>query len=121
MKISSCLVAALITSLSLCAAQAAPPKPKPGPAVTTQQVAKIQIGQTEEDVIKTLGNPRSTPKWRNGTHSLVYGVVDRSSKPTLYVDIDNSTGKVIRSAVMPESETGSESGGDSGGDSGGAS
>lgn len=119
MKRSSCLVAALITSLSLCAAQAAPPKPKPGPPVTTRQVEKIQIGQTQDDVIKALGNPRATPKWRNGTHSLVYAVTERTGKQTLYVDIDNSTNKVIRTVVMPE--TSADGGGsDGGGGDGGA-
>lgn len=118
MKMSAFLIAALITSLSLCAAQAAPPKPKPGPAVTTQQIAKIQINQTEDEVISILGNPSASQKWRNGTHSLVYRVVDRTSKPLLYVDIDNKTNKVIRTVIMPESETG---GGSSSDDSGGPS
>ena len=106
---STSLIAALITSLSLCAAHAAPPKPKPGPAVTTTQIDKIQVGQTQEEIITLLGNPRSMPKWRNGTHSLVYAVSDRTGKQTLYVDIENSTNKVIRSVVMPESSADSSS------------
>ncbi|MEN3110766.1 hypothetical protein ACFONG_02800 [Uliginosibacterium paludis] len=38
------------------------------------QINAIERGASQTEVVQSLGQPRDTPSWLNGTHSLVYEV-----------------------------------------------
>ena len=115
MKKTVSLIAALITGIFLSSATAAPPKATG--FIAAKQLQTITAGQTQEEVIKAFGKPQGQPKWKNGTHSLVYKTDAEGSRNSLvYIDID-AAGKVIKYVVRPDGSP--DSGGDSGSSDGG--
>lgn len=65
----SVVLAALGFALASVAAQAAG-------SATQSQLKGVPAGQTETEVIQSLGEPMFSLTWDDGTHSLVYGVSD---------------------------------------------
>lgn len=43
-------------------------------AAKLEQVNQVKAGETQAQVIQTLGKPLNTPTWLNGTHSMVYAL-----------------------------------------------
>ncbi len=43
-------------------------------AAKLEQINAIHRGDAQTDVVQSLGQPRNTPTWLDGTHSLVYPV-----------------------------------------------
>ncbi|PLK49714.1 hypothetical protein [Uliginosibacterium sp. TH139] len=100
------IVFAVLTSLCISSSFAAAPKPAPG-FVSLKQTQQIQAGQSKDEVIQMFGKPVATPKWSNGTSSLVYKTEDTAAfKALLYVDFDTKTGSVISSVIRPDDNSG---------------
>jgi len=67
-----------------------------GGKISEDQINTIKAGESKAAVIKTLGQPESSPKWLNGTHSLVYAVADATDATArAYVDVGPDN-KVLR-------------------------
>lgn len=95
---------------------AAPAKPVPG-VINAQQLEKIKVGQTKNEVIAQIGKPKNQTKWRDGSTSLVYKLEGHgiSGNTAVYIDIDTKTEKVLRYVVQDQNSGDGDSGGDSGG------
>lgn len=63
--------------------------------VTQAQLNALSAGESSHDIIASLGQPENTPKWLDGSQSLVYETYDAAVGPEhVYVDVD-SAGKMI--------------------------
>ncbi|NSL53660.1 hypothetical protein [Uliginosibacterium aquaticum] len=51
-------------------------------SVSTEQLKSISAGQSRAEVLKNLGKPDATPRWADGTQSLVYPVRNGDSPST---------------------------------------
>ncbi|MEN3110767.1 outer membrane protein assembly factor BamE [Uliginosibacterium paludis] len=81
MKLHLSLIAATL-GLAAAAASAAPG------AATERQINAIKAGQSQAEVLQTLGKPSYTPNWADGSHSLVYYVSDAHDHSTrAYIDV----------------------------------
>jgi outer membrane protein assembly factor BamE (lipoprotein component of BamABCDE complex) len=105
MRTTALTLCVLLAAASLSPAIAAPKKPVPG-VVTSAQLDQIHEGQTRDEVIAVLGQPKHTTKWRTGTSSMVYKLEGNgiSGHTTVYVDLNTSTQKVLTTTVKDEQE-----------------
>ncbi|MDQ7990488.1 MAG: hypothetical protein REI09_12705 [Candidatus Dactylopiibacterium sp.] len=56
--------------------------------VSEEQLNVISAGQTEQEVIQILGQPTDTPRWTDGSQSLVYEIAStEGSGARAYVDL----------------------------------
>lgn len=76
MQIKSPLLLATLGFALLAAGQAS------AASISAEQLKALGTGQNRADVIKTLGTPEASPRWANGTQSLVYPVRNGDSPST---------------------------------------
>ncbi|MDB5887414.1 MAG: hypothetical protein JWM03_286, partial [Rhodocyclales bacterium] len=66
---------------------------------TQAELDALHAGESRDQVIQTLGKPQSTPKWLDGSSSLVYELQTGGGDQFAYVDLDN-TGKMASVEIV---------------------